>query len=118
MASQEDMQSSVFETREEIGTGAESAVFLIKTNGQAQALKVYTSPPVTRGAAANHDAMKEYELLQTLNQEKYIIKAQRLIEKGAVNYIKPRTGAVIPFTNKPIIVLEYCAKGDLFEMIS
>jgi hypothetical protein len=57
-------------------------------------------------------------LLKTLNQEKYIIKADRFVEKGSVNYIKPRTGAVINFSNKPIVVLEYCAKGDLFEYIS
>jgi hypothetical protein len=37
-------QPAAFETRQEIGTGSESAVFLIKDNG-LEALKVYTSPP-------------------------------------------------------------------------
>ena len=41
---QDQIQTTTFETRQEIGTGSESAVFLIKDNG-LEALKVYTSVP-------------------------------------------------------------------------
>jgi len=78
-------------------------------------MKVYNQERRTRSDSV---AAKEYRLLKELEDEKHTVKPIYLFEKGDISFKHPRTGLIKKFSDREMVMMELCPKGDLFDLVS
>jgi uncharacterized Fe-S cluster-containing radical SAM superfamily enzyme len=80
-------------------------------------MKVYNQERRPRADAFSL-AAKEYKLLKELESEKHTVKPYCLLEKGELAFKHPRTGVIKKFSDREMVMMELCPKGDLFDLVS